>query len=293
MQISADSLQRLNTSAPVQSLHDQFLKFLNIAPTFRIIHFTLNESLKEDECANKLRSRLLDFEWYMEAVTCKMLSAMRNAKEYYCDTITETETGLLKITFPKEIIPSTFRESIQTIWMEECAQGTIAALEEAIPILTDHALPLLPEIERELKAYIDAYKERYYMTQKRAQSWVPSALQDLMWGSIEPATEDPSQIEILPERLYSTVTQLERLPKFLEELRDHFKRLAILTRTEYESLGYFSTEAIARLYAERSRCLSLFMEMVMLGAELHKPFTRVRGFKIDKGIDPILSRKNV
>ncbi|PVF91928.1 hypothetical protein CPB86DRAFT_259664 [Serendipita vermifera] len=295
MQITVSSLEGLATSAPVQSLHDRLLELSDIGPNFMAIHLTLriHSMMKEDECANVLRSRLLGFGWYMEAAMYKVLFAMPNAIEYYRDTIPRTKRGNPKNTLPKKVVPAAFRKNIQTSYMEECAQEAIAALEEAIVILKDHALPLLPKIERELNSYVDTYKERYHITQKRSQSWVPSALQDLMWGSIEPATKDPSQVEVLSERLDRGITRLQRLPQFLGDLKEHFQRLAILTRTEYEVLGYLSTEGIARLYVERRRCSSLFMEKNLVAGKLYKSFARVPWSRMDNGINPAPSRKYI
>jgi hypothetical protein len=120
------------------------------------------------------------------------------------------------------------------------------------------------------------------MTRQRAQSWIPFALQNLVWGSLEPATEDISKIEALPGKLENGIRYLQKLPNFLEDLKDHLERMTSLTRADYESLGYSSVEDFKHLYTNRSRSSSLLFSMYRRTFTLSFSFITREGSKLDK-----------
>ncbi|CAG8586096.1 4799_t:CDS:2 [Acaulospora colombiana] len=113
---------------------------------------TMFADLQREKCASRLRNILFSFNEYMFIVIDGIDHALGTAGMYY-------------------VYGS---EPIETIMTE--GQMILDALEEAIPILKDHALPFLPETQKELEFYIRDYRERYHRSQRRSQSWVPFAV---------------------------------------------------------------------------------------------------------------------
>jgi hypothetical protein len=264
------SLEELATAVPVQNLYDLFDELFLFRQHLISITLMLFVTLKRDKCANRLKGLFLPFNEYMLIVTREMQSALTNAEWYYVHGREEVGEDLTKVTTEHHVqaLLDTISRRNRILYGERI----IASLEEAIPILKDHALPLLPHIERELKIFVKGYQERYHMAQERAQSWIPFAIHDLVWGSPEPTIRDISKIEDLPEQLENGIQHMRKLPKFLEDLKDHFQRMTSLTRTDYESLGYSSTEGFKCLYVNRVRCASLFSNMGLRALELPSPF---------------------
>ncbi|PVG03110.1 hypothetical protein CPB86DRAFT_426979 [Serendipita vermifera] len=292
MQVTLNSIRELVTSTPVQRLHAKSLRLSELGPAFMNIDFSLHLDMERDNHADKLRSLLLPFNWYMNFVTCKLADVMDNAIIFYGEPYIENREK----TPVKEFREQSVRVSFDVILREARIYGQeiVAALEEAIPALKDHALSLLPEIEKELGAYVDGYKDRYYITERRSRSWVPFAIQDFIWGSVEPATKDISQIEILPDELSRGITHLQELPEFLEDLRHHFTHLTSLTREDYVSLGYLSAEGFTRLCTDRRRCCYFFLEMSDVVRSFSMPSGGGKDFKTKKDIDPDSpSHKNI
>jgi hypothetical protein len=280
--VSQISLEELVTSTPVQNLDNLYSELTLFHRHFMYIDSVLRD-LKKDKCANRLQSLFMPFNESMDTVLCEMHYTLRRAGRYYADdherlggqdlinVKTEQDVRLLldEITRGKQIYHGSF---------------LLKSLEEAIPMLKDLALPSLPEIEMELKDFVERYRERYDATQQSAQSWVPTAVQNLVWGSFEPTTEDISKIEALPEHFENVTRYLQKIPKFLEDLRDHLQRMMSLSRTDYETLGYSSVEGFKRLYANRAQCSYLFRGMSNSAGNLVLPFIWGKGIKWGKYI---------
>jgi hypothetical protein len=272
------SLEELVTSAPVQNLYDSYFELIFFYGHFMDIASVLKD-LKTDESANRLRNLFMPFDESMLTVVREMDNALSRAGRYYTGDREKLGNDLINVKTEQDV----------QLILDEITRGRqiyygsflLEPLEEAIPMLKDLALPLLPEIEIELKDFVERYRERYEATQQRAQSWVPTAVQNLVWGSLEPTTEDISKIEALPEHLEDGIRYLQKLPKFLEDLKDHLQRMMSLSRTDYETLGYSSIEGLKRLYANRAQCSSLFRGMSNSAGNLSLPFIWVKGFELD------------
>jgi hypothetical protein len=273
------SPEELVTSVPVQNLYDLFDELYRFRQHFISITLMLFMHLKSDRRANRLKDLFLPFNEYMLIVTREMQGALANAEYYYAHGREEIGEDLAKITTEQQV--KALLDIISRRNRIFYGERVIASLEEAIPVLNDHALPLLPDIERELKVFVEDYQERHHVTQKRAQLWIPLAVHDIIWGSPEPTTRDISKIEVLPEQLDNGIQYLRKLLKFLEDLKNHFRRMTNITRTDYESLGYSSTEGFKCLYVNRVRCSSLFSNMGLRALELSSPFIITEDSKRD------------
>jgi hypothetical protein len=275
------SLEELVTPTPVQNLYNLFGELVLLHRYFMAIDRMSFLDLERDKCANRLRSFLFPFNESMQIVLREMGSALRFARDYYTDNREELGgDDLINVQTEQDV--QMFLDGISRRNQIDYSSLLLDSLEEAIPVLKDQALPLLPEIERELKEFVKNYQERHDATQKRAQSWVPSAVQNLVWGSLEPTTRDISKIKDLPEQLENGIRYLKKLPKFLEDLKDHLQRMTSLTRADYENLGYSSIEGFKRLYANRVQCSSLLSRMSMEAGSFSLAFIRGKLFKLDE-----------
>ncbi|PVF97014.1 hypothetical protein CPB86DRAFT_761024 [Serendipita vermifera] len=271
--------EELVTSTPVQNLYNEFIELLPFGPHFMSISVMMFINLEHDKCGNTLRSALLPLHGYMYTVIQEMTSALSSAASYYSPRREEREA--LEKVLTKDHIRK-FLDDISRMNQIYYGQRMLAALEEAIPILRDQALPLLSGIELDLHSFVKDYKERHYSSQKRSDSWLPFAVQDLVWGSLEPTTQDLSGIEALPQQLNDGIQRLQKLPGFLENVKDHFQRLMALTRTDFESLGYSSPEEFKSLHATRLRCSSLFFDMARISGNLLLPFALSSRFRSEE-----------
>lgn len=271
------------TSIPVQNLYDEFNELSHFYQYFMSITTTIYIKLKDDKCGNRLRGLLFAFNRYMHIVLNETDDALIGARGYYVDGPEERE-ALAKITTKADV--RSFLDLISRKKATVYGQRIIAALEEAISILRDHALPLLEDIKMELQSYVKNYQERRSLSQRRSQSWLPLAVQDLVWGGLEEITQDITGIEVLPETLNNGIQYLQRIPNFVENLKRHFQLMMAITRTDYESLGYSSVEGFKRLHENRLQCSSLLLDMARTGSDLVEPFVMARDFELGDDVLP-------
>jgi hypothetical protein len=277
-------LEELVTPIPVQKLRNKFDESIRFGQYFTSITAMMFIYLREDKCGNRLRNTLLPFDGHLCLAMQEMQRALDYATSYYAH-IRETGEEDLTNTLTEQHVQM-FLDKISRKNQIIYGQVILASLEEAIPILRDQALPLLPEIEIELEDFVKGYRERDDMAQKRAESWIPFGVQDFIWGSLEPTTKDVSEIAILRLYLERGTLYLQKLLKFLEDLKDHFQRMTSLTRADYEVLGYSSIEESRRLHANRLRCSSLFLEMSIMDPDLSIPFAIAKDYKLGQDIIP-------
>ncbi|PVG00510.1 hypothetical protein CPB86DRAFT_824306 [Serendipita vermifera] len=280
---TAIALEELVTSIPVQKLYNEFHELSHFYQYFITITTMMFIKLKDDKCGNRLRSLLFAFNRYMHIVINEIDDALMDARGYYVDGPEERE-ALAKINTKDDV--QSFLDAISRKKSAVYGQEIIAALEEAVPILKDNAFPLLEDIKMELQSYVKNYQERRSLSQRRSQSWLPFAVQDLVWGGLEEITRDVSGIEVLPETLNNGIQYLQRIPNFVENLKHHFQLMMTITQTDYESLGYSSLEGFKRLHENRLQCSSLLLDMARTGSDLPEPFAMTRNFELDDDVLP-------
>lgn len=122
-------------------------------------------------------------------------------------------------------------------------------------------LPRRPDIEEALRKYVDEYDYRHYTMQERSQSWIPSFLQDIIWGANDPTTWNISEVTVLPHDFNEGAKNLKKLPELLDRTQAHFKQLGELDMNRVDSLGYSTIQDLHRLYRDRLRCHSLLRIM--------------------------------
>lgn len=283
---TAIALEELVTSNPLQRFYNEFKELSSLGRSFSSLTGVMFWKLENDKLGNRLRDRLSTFNRYILASLDEVDKALLNARWFYIDKLEEKE-GLTKVVTNEQV--QYFLDIIARRNSAIFGPKIVAALEEAIPILKDQALPILPDIKAELESCIMNYQERRNLSQKRSQSWLPFAVQDLVWGSLElpiqrfdPTTEHLPDIEALPQRLNHGIHHLQMLPNLLEKLNNHFKQLIAVTRTDYESLGYSSPEGFKALYSNRLRCSSLLLDIYRLTFNLTTPFAITSDFNVDK-----------
>jgi hypothetical protein len=154
----------------------------------------------------------------------------------------------------------------------ENAREAAGYAAKAAEILRRDALQYLPELDRELSAFVEGYIERSRITNERSQSWVPSLIQDFFLGAITPVTFDVSQVEALPRDLKIGSGLLMELPVLFEELATHYTLLSKLSQSDMVSMGYSSTDDLRRLYSDRLTCARYISEMDRMTWSLDRAF---------------------
>jgi hypothetical protein len=144
---------------------------------------------------------------------------------------------------------------------KECASYAAMKLECARQALVQDVLPRLPDIGKALTEYVDGYSHRHCIMQERSRSWIPSGLQDIIWGVNDPTTRNISEVAVLPDDFDAGATNLKKLPEFLDRMQAHFEQLGELDMSQVGSLGYTTTQDLHRLYRDRLQCHSLLRSL--------------------------------
>jgi hypothetical protein len=231
-----------------------------LAYNFNIINSTIRIFLSEDQHANELRALLEPFNQHAFRAAGNLGSGIMRGRWFYVHDDAELKDSTIPDIITNEkaqiLLDSESQRNARKFAMEAAAQ-----LESASRLLVREVLPHLPGIEKSLKEYVDEYNYRHYTMQERSQSWIPSALQDIIWGTNDPTTWNILEVSVLPEDFDAGAKNLRKLPELLDRMQAHFKQLGELDMSQVGSLGYSTIHDLHRLYQDRLQCHSLLRIM--------------------------------
>lgn len=156
----------------------------------------------------------------------------------------------------------------------------------AAQIIREKVLPLFPDLTDKLGTFIDECSTQKRITETREKSWIPSLVQDLVWGKDDKITWNISDLEALLEDIRVGETFLHKLPVMLESLSAHFLQLSKLKGRDLDAMGYASLDALRSLLKDRTTCLNLFHGMT------HIWMSSAEVFGIVKFVYPLPSKNH-
>jgi hypothetical protein len=241
---------------PVLDFQHELVPISTLAYNFNIINSTIRIFLSEDKHANELRALLEPFNQHAFRAAGNLGSGIMRGRWFYVHDDTELKDSNIPDIITDEkaqiLLDPEFQRNAR-----EFAMGAAALLESASQLLVREVLPRLPGIEKSLKEYVDEYNYRHYTMQERDQSWIPSVLQDIMWGTNDPTTWNISEVRELPDDFDTGAKNLKKLPELLDRMRAHFKQLSELELDQVGSLGHSTIHDLHRLYRDRLQCQAL------------------------------------
>ncbi|PVF95582.1 hypothetical protein CPB86DRAFT_738569 [Serendipita vermifera] len=217
--------------------------------------------LDEDEHSLNLRAALEPLNGHMYLLNELMEFCIEKFEVYYTHSFTK---------FCQKGLPNTITDEQVAVLLDSAFQREIRQqLEEAIElidisinILNEEVVPRLPQIERELAAFVEDYTKRYRMYEQRSRSWSFGRVKDILFGpSTFPCEWKVDEVQGFPGILAPARASVERLGPFLERLRLHLLRLSQLKPSELPGLGYSNMEDFRRLYMDRLKGKGIFYSM--------------------------------
>lgn len=112
-------------------------------------------------------------------------------------------------------------------------------------------LPILPQLERVLDAYIADYISRFMVMEKRKKSKLPMIVQDAVLGRISPTPCTVAEIQAMAHNLSITSRLFCKLSTFFDNLELYFRRLSMVnSRQSVLEYGYTFRD-LGRLFQDR------------------------------------------
>ena len=220
--------------------------------------------------ARQLRATLRNFCSSMKDASACLFDALHDSAWFYVHSYEE----LTKRDLPAADNRNTFvllEAEFQAAAVEEARNiATLAA--RAAKTIREEVLPILPQLEKDLGEYVADYISRRNSIEERKKSWIPSVLQDAIWGSLGPLRRGMVEVEKMPQNLSDASRLLRKLPAFLDRFGLHFRRLSEITSQQIFDLGYTSSDDLNRLYRDRLVCNHIAESMIMLWIGGKRPF---------------------
>ena len=242
------------------AFQQEFVSISTLGYNFKFINGTICSFLAEDTHADKLRALLEPFNLHAFEVANDFHEALKRGQWFYVHDKEEWKDPNISEIITDEKAQKLLDPEFQSIARER-AMDAVAELESASQLLVREVLPRLPDIEKALKEYVDEYNYRHYIMQERSQSWIPSLLQDIIWGVNDPTTWNISEVTVLPDDFDAGAKNLKKLPDLFDRMRAHFKQLSELDINRVGLLGYTTIEDLHRLYRDRLQCHCLLRIM--------------------------------
>lgn len=248
------------TPSSIQPLRDEFANILVFGSNFSFINTTVCGFLEKDQHAAELRSILEPFNGHMYVACFEFSEVMSYLRHFYVHNSDE---------FLSEKLPDSITEEQATIFFTpafrtRCAEfleSALSSLQNVVQIMENEIIPRLPFLEKALDDYVEECIERDEIEQERSQSWIPTMIQDVLWGKNDALRWNISEIKALPNDLVVGGGVLRKLPEFLGRLRGLILQLSQLDSNRLAQLGYTTTDDLRRLYMDRLICHRILDEM--------------------------------
>jgi len=248
--------------APVRSLADELDRLSALGPYFFALNTGVRFELMDDPRADHLRATLMKFNMPMNAASKAIRFSFVSARCFYIhnsDEVALTKEGPGTIT--KEMVTKLLEPNFQAEIIRYAIDAATAAAKAA-KIIREKVIPCLPRLEEDLEEYVDDYESRVTAIEERQKSWVPSVVQDVLWGSIASTPWSLKEVQELPNGISEANNLLRQLPAFLDNLELHFQRLSELDSQQILDLGYTNVNDLTRLYQDRLLCNRALGHMV-------------------------------
>lgn len=245
---------------PILSFRDELELISTLSYNFGSINRTICTFLEEDWRADELRALLEPFNRHAFQFAGDFAHILGMGRTFYTHSNEEYQHPNIPTITTKEQVQILVDPQFQrrAVYL---AQQIVSLLESASNLLKEQILPHLPGIEYALREYVEEYCERNRIMEERSQSWIPSIVQDIIWGPNDPTTWDISEVEILPQDFDKGTNNLKKLPDFLNRLQAHFLQLSDPEAVRVAAQSYTGGQDLHQLYRQRLECAALFLEM--------------------------------
>jgi hypothetical protein len=240
--------------APVRSLANELDRLSVLGPHFYTLNMGVRYELVDDPHAGDLRATVKKFNMPMDAATEEMQLSFISAQRFYIHNSSElipTEEGPGAIT--KEMVSKLLEPDFQANLVISAIEAATRAAKAA-KIIREKVIPFMPQLEEDLEDYVEDYESRVMAIQERQKSWVPSVVQDVLWGSIVSTPWSLEEVQKLPRSVSEANNLLRQLPAFLDNLELHCRRLSELDSQQIFDQGYTNVNDLTRLYKDRLLC---------------------------------------
>jgi hypothetical protein len=243
----------------VAAIYDEYSRLALLANHFLSINTTIYVYLKQDCYAEKIRAAFWPFNQHMDlAMGVEFGTGLLLARDFYTNDKWDPSRVPVKPKEPALIFPDAEFQAR----LIDYAHRASSHFGTAAQIIREKVLPLFPDLTGELRTFVDKYSTQKRITEARAKSWIPSRVQDLVWGKKKKTTWNISDIEVLLEDIRVGEAFVHKLPAILESLSTHFLQLSELTGRDLDVMEYSSLYALHSLLKDRSACLNLFSDMI-------------------------------
>ncbi|KAG8834751.1 hypothetical protein FRC17_007257 [Serendipita sp. 399] len=256
----SDATGTLLTTAPIQSLFEEFSPLIPLGKHFGFIGATVFTYMREDSHAEALRAVLATFNEHGRKMVDELNEGFDCSRSFYSHRHLEYSGEDIPVEITDEHIQKLMDPNYQKRVMI-LARKAATAWGNAATIVRSKLIPLLPQLQRELDAFVDDYDLRHHILEEREQSVIPYFVQNWLWGAVEPVRWNKEEVELLPQDCSSGGKLLERLVGFLDRMEAHFLRLSQLELSKLAASSYSSLSSIRDLYATRVACLVILTRM--------------------------------
>ncbi|PVG01813.1 hypothetical protein CPB86DRAFT_781175 [Serendipita vermifera] len=244
---------KLLTASPVHPLLEEAREFLPLGHKFYIINDVVSKRLPKDAYTERFRSTLEEFRGYMYLFCNRIAHVFVQLSAFYSHKGAEIHHN----RFPQTITDEDVAKLLDPVFQRDAFRATkraILSLDVAIELIDKEIFPRLPDVERELKAFVDGYLERHRLYQQEVNSWSPRKLfRDLIFGPKPLVSWKVSEVRDLPSDFTAAVAILKLLPPFLERTRLHVFQLSQLGSSHVVRSTYVVKD-LHWLYVERIKC---------------------------------------
>jgi hypothetical protein len=257
------------TTIPIANLQEELHHLATeIGEGFMKIRFVIFRELQKDTHLDKTREEMLPFlrSMYQAAVCIQETLAFASgfyanqrggvSPDIWCRDISDEDVR--KLFDPKHLATIL----VYALHIPRRCADTIQHVETAIPLLSGFS--------RALTSAVENYRDCDKVYKKRSQSWLPSALLDVLHGERDDFLSKGrfEEMEGLLAFFATGCSYLEgdkgsKLIDFIRRWQVHFRRLYEVSQDPggMAALGYTTMDDFRRLYQERLKCLPYIAAM--------------------------------
>jgi hypothetical protein len=244
----------LLTPAPLECLNDELYRIAHFGSYFHAIAVGIVCDLKTDRRSAKLIAALKKFCLPMHFASEEISYTFHFSYDFYLNSREERRGSWHE---PGPITQARVAKLLEPDWQAKAIENAHRAASQAAKAATalrEQALPLLQQLELELNKYVMDYGARATLIEKRKKSWMPSVLQNALWGAIKPLPWTNLEVQTYPSHLLTAKYMLCKLPMFLDNMELHYRRLSELDSQQILEYGYTTPKDLTRLFNDRILC---------------------------------------
>ncbi|CCA71263.1 hypothetical protein PIIN_05202 [Serendipita indica DSM 11827] len=232
------------------------------------------ESLRNDQHADGLRGSLKAFDRFGHIFLSQLDEALSCATSFYTSlsrtssiqTFTRMETNA-----QSRYVLELFNSRNQRL----LAKKTVTALELAQRLVQTQVFPLLPALRKRIETYSNEFKGRCNATRERERSWLPIAIQDLIWDKPQSVqSRKLADVELLFSDFETSYRLLHLFPILCERLSAHFVHISGLNSDQLEGVDTSIEGDLLQLYINREEARMLLQRMYQMMAPMERAFRR-------------------